>query len=124
MYSPRSLSLKAICCSNFVCSSSFIDDHSVIRILFSNSSCSRIDLFSLFIDWSRLTSSIGSALSYSSSKSISSGSHEAIFFICYNYYLLTGCKGRTKKYKSKVFHTARACEGCFENQGLVFPGTA
>ena len=42
----------------------------------------------------------------------------------YIYYLLTGCKGRTRKYKSKVFHTARACEGCLENQGLVFPGTA
>ena len=41
-----------------------------------------------------------------------------------NYYLLTGCKGRTRKYKPKVFHTARACEGCLENQGLVFPGTA
>ena len=40
------------------------------------------------------------------------------------YYLLTGCKGCTKKYKPKVFHTARACEGCLENQGLVFPGTA
>ena len=40
------------------------------------------------------------------------------------YYLLTGCKGRTRKYKSKVFHTARACEGCLENQRLVFPGTA
>ena len=40
------------------------------------------------------------------------------------YYLLTGCKGRTTKYKPKVFHTARACEGCLENQGLVFPGTA
>ena len=26
------------------------------------------------------------------------------------YYLLTGCKGRTRKYKPKVFHTARACE--------------
>ena len=42
----------------------------------------------------------------------------------YTYYLLTGCKGRTRKYKPKVFHTARACEGCLENQGLVFPGTA
>ena len=42
----------------------------------------------------------------------------------YNYYLLTGCKGRTRKHKPKVFHTARACEGCLENQGLVFPGTA
>ena len=41
-----------------------------------------------------------------------------------NYYLLTGCKGRTRKCKPKVFHTARACEGCLENQGLVFPGTA
>ena len=41
-----------------------------------------------------------------------------------DYYLLTGCKGRTRKYKPKVFHTARACEGCLENQGLVFPGTA
>ena len=41
-----------------------------------------------------------------------------------NYYLLTGCKGRTRKYKPKVFHTARACEGCLENQGLVFPGMA
>ena len=41
-----------------------------------------------------------------------------------NYYLLTGCKGRTRKYKPKVFHTARACEGCLENQWLVFPGTA
>ena len=41
-----------------------------------------------------------------------------------NYYLLTGCKGRTRKYKPKVFHTTRACEGCLENQGLVFPGTA
>ena len=40
------------------------------------------------------------------------------------YYLLTGCKGRTRKYKPKVFHTARACEGCLENQGLVFLGTA
>ena len=28
-----------------------------------------------------------------------------------NYYLLTGCKGRTRKYKPKVFH---------ENQGLYF----
>ena len=37
---------------------------------------------------------------------------------------LTGCKGRTRKYKPKGFHTARACEGCLENQGLVFPGTA
>ena len=63
MYSPRFFSLKAICCSNFVRSSSFIDDHSVLRILFSNSSCSRIDLFSSFIDSSRLASSIGSALS-------------------------------------------------------------
>ena len=45
------------------------------------------------------------------------------FFDCI-YYLLTGCKGRTRKYKPKVFHTARACEGCLENQGLVFPGTA
>ena len=41
-----------------------------------------------------------------------------------NYYLLTGCKGRTRKYKPKVFHTARACEGCLENQRLVFLGTA
>ena len=40
------------------------------------------------------------------------------------YYLLTGCKGRTRKYKPKVFDTARACEGCLENQGLVFLGTA
>ena len=40
------------------------------------------------------------------------------------YYLLTGCKGRTRKYKPKVLHTARACEGCLENQGLVFPGMA
>ena len=40
------------------------------------------------------------------------------------HYLLTGCKGRTRKYKPKVFHTARACEGCLENQGLVFPGTS
>ena len=40
------------------------------------------------------------------------------------YYLLTGCEGRTRKYKPKVFHTARACEGCLENQGLAFPGTA
>ena len=38
--------------------------------------------------------------------------------------LLTGCKGRTRKYKPKIFLTARACEGCLENQGLVFPGTA
>ena len=40
------------------------------------------------------------------------------------YYLLTGCKGRTRKYKPEVFHTARACEDCLENQGFVFPGTA
>ena len=40
------------------------------------------------------------------------------------YYLLTGCKGHTRKYKPKVFHTARACEGCLENQGLEFPRTA
>ena len=40
------------------------------------------------------------------------------------YYLLTGCKGRTRKYKPKGFHTTRACEGCLENQGLVFPDTA
>ena len=40
------------------------------------------------------------------------------------YYLLTGCKGRTRKYKPKVFHTTRACEGCLENQGLVFLRTA
>ena len=32
-----------------------------------------------------------------------------------NYCLLTGCKGRTRKYKPKDFHTARACEGCLEN---------
>ena len=37
-----------------------------------------------------------------------------------SYHLLTGCKGHTRKYKPKVFHTARACEGCLENQGLVF----
>ena len=50
----------------------------------------------------------------------------AVAFACLLdiYYLLTGCKGRTRKYKPKVFHTARACEGCLENQGLVFPGTA
>ena len=41
-----------------------------------------------------------------------------------NYYLLTRCKGRTRKYKPKVFHTARACEDCLENLGLVFLGTA
>ena len=41
-----------------------------------------------------------------------------------NYYLLSGRKGRTRKYKPKVFHTARACEGCLENQELVFPGKA
>ena len=41
-----------------------------------------------------------------------------------DYYLLTGCKGRTRKYKPKVFHTARASDGCLENQGLVFPGMA
>ena len=46
------------------------------------------------------------------------------YILDYSYYLLTGCKGRTRKYKPKVFHTARACEGCLENQGLVFPGTA
>ena len=46
------------------------------------------------------------------------------FTMIYTYYLLTGCKGRARIYKSKVFHTARACEGCLENQGLVFPGTA
>ena len=46
------------------------------------------------------------------------------FFLSNIYYLLTGCKGRTRKYKPKVFHTAQACEGCLENQGLVFPGTA
>ena len=40
------------------------------------------------------------------------------------YYLLTGCKGRTRKYKPNVFHTALACESCLEIQGLVFPGTA
>ena len=40
------------------------------------------------------------------------------------YYLLTGCKGRTRKYKPKVSHTARAFEGCLENEGLAFPGTA
>ena len=44
-------------------------------------------------------------------------------FLVILYYLLTGCKGRTKKYKPKVFHTARVCEGCLENKGLVFPGT-
>ena len=49
----------------------------------------------------------------------------SVFFMSLSiYYLLTGCKGRTRKYKPKVFHTARACEGCLENQGLVFPGTA
>ena len=53
-------------------------------------------------------------------------SHISIFFVILscNYYLLTGCKGRTRKYKPKVFHTARACEGCLENQGLVFLGIA
>ena len=41
-----------------------------------------------------------------------------------NYYLITGCKGRTRNYKPKVLHTVRAYEGCLENFGLVFPGTA
>ena len=45
-------------------------------------------------------------------------------FVFTIYYIITECKGRTRKYKPKVFHTARACEGCLENQGLVFPGTA
>ena len=40
--------------------------------------------------------------------------------LAYIYYLLTGCKCRTRKYKPKAFHTAQACEGCLENQGLVF----
>ena len=49
---------------------------------------------------------------------------ELVNFSTNIYYLLTGCKGRTRKYRPKVFHRARACEGCLENQGLVFPGTA
>ena len=86
MTSPPSFSLKAICCSNFVHSSSFTDDHSVLRILFSNSFCSHMDLFSSFIDSSRFTSSIGSALSYSSSKPITSiFTASAISVICYIY---------------------------------------
>ena len=39
-------------------------------------------------------------------------------------YLLTGCKGRTRKYKPLVFQRALASSGCMENLGLVFPGTA
>ena len=35
-------------------------------------------------------------------------------------YLLTGCKGRVRKYKSEVCHTAQACEGCKEDQRLVY----
>ena len=34
MHSPQSFSLKAICCSNFVRSSSFIDDHSILESYF------------------------------------------------------------------------------------------
>ena len=56
--------LKAICCSNFVHSFLFVNVCSALRILFSNSSCSHIDLFSSFIDLLRLASSVGSALSY------------------------------------------------------------
>ena len=37
---------------------------------------------------------------------------------------VTGCKGRIKKYKLEIFHTARACEGCVENQGLLFHNMA
>ena len=33
-----------------------------------------------------------------------------------SYNLLTGCEGRTRKYKPEVFHTALACEGCTKNQ--------
>ena len=43
-----------------------------------------MDSFNIVIDASRSASSIGSALSYESSKSLSSGSHEAIFYMLYN----------------------------------------
>ena len=49
-----------------------------------NSSCTRMDSFNIVIDASRSASSIGSALSYESSKSISSGSHETSFYMLYN----------------------------------------
>ena len=84
MYSPCFFSLKAICCSNFVRSSLFVDFHSALVSFSHNSSSSRIDSFSSFIDLLRLASSIGSALSYWSSKSISSSSNEAIFYMLYN----------------------------------------
>ena len=84
VYSPCLFSLKAVCCLNFAISSLFIGDHSALLRFSCNSSCSCIDLFSSFIDSSRLASSIGSALSYRSSKSIPSGYHEVIFYMLYN----------------------------------------
>ena len=39
------------------------------------------------------------------------------------YYLLSGCKGRIRKYKPKVFHTARAFElarAVWKTKGLYF----
>ena len=44
-----------------------------------------MDSFNRVIDVSRSASSIGSTLSYSPSKSISSGTHEAIFYMLYIY---------------------------------------
>ena len=46
------------------------------------------------------------------------------FIRFYFYYLLTGCDCHTEKYKSEVFHTARACDGCIKNQEFVFTDTA
>ena len=51
-------------------------------------------------------------------------------------YLLTGLlglyllfntnwvQGPYQEIQAQGFHTARACVGCLENQGLVFPGTS
>ena len=33
-------------------------------------------------------------------------------------------QGPYQEIQVQGFHTARACEGCLENQGLVFPGMA
>ena len=33
-------------------------------------------------------------------------------------------QGLYEEIQAQGFHTARACEGCLENQGLVFPRTA
>ena len=62
---------------------------------------------------------IDSSLTDFQQQNFSTTDHLYSYLECSNYYLLTGCEGRTSKYKPEVFHRARACEGCMKSKGLV-----